>query len=122
MSFFEAVAACFSKYANFSGRASRAEYWWFLLFVVISSVLLNAMVTAFFGSAAGLWVMSIYYLLVLLPSLAVGARRLHDMGFSGWWQIFHLTGLGSLALIIWFVLPGTPAANRYGEPVVIDYS
>jgi len=122
MSFFEAVAACFSKYANFNGRASRAEYWWFLLFVVISSVLLNAMVTAFFGSAAGLWVMSIYYLLLLSPSLAVGARRLHDMGFSGWWQIFHLTGLGSLALIIWFLIPGTPAANRYGEPVVIEYS
>ncbi len=118
MSFFEAVASCFSKYAQFSGRASRAEYWWFMLFLLLASVLLNQLVMSFFGAGAAGVVSFLFTLAMLLPTIAVTARRLHDMNHSGWWQLLALTGIGGLVLAIWYMFAGTPDANRFGEPVV----
>lgn len=118
MSFFEAVSSCFSKYATFSGRASRAEFWWFVLFNILAAVILVAVVGAFAGPEAGSSVAMVYNLAIVLPSLAVGARRMHDMGHSGWWQLLHLTGIGSLILFIWMMFAGNPDANRFGQPVV----
>lgn len=118
MSFFEAVAACFSKYAQFKGRASRAEYWWFVLFLALSSIFLNQLVMSFFGQQAAATVSSLYSLAVLLPTISVGARRLHDMDHTGWWLLLSLTGIGSLILVVWFMFAGTPGSNRFGQPVV----
>lgn len=118
MSFFEAVVACFSKYATFSGRASRAEFWWFALFNILAALMVLNLVASFAGPDAGTTVVMIYNLAILLPSLAVGARRLHDMGYTGWWQLLHVTGLGSLILLVWMMFAGNPGANRFGEPVV----
>jgi uncharacterized membrane protein YhaH (DUF805 family) len=119
MSFFEAVASGLSKYAHFEGRASRAEYWWFVLFVILTSILLNQLVMSFLGVDAASVVSGIFTLAMLLPTIAVAARRLHDMNHSGWWQLLGLTGIGSVVLFIWYLFPGTPTNNRFGAPVVV---
>ena len=95
--FIAAVKTCFQKYVDFSGRAARPEFWWFFLFQILALV-----VTSMLGDLA----YSIAALLLLLPALAVGARRLHDVGRSGWWQLLTLTGIGYLVLLYWWVQPG----------------
>ena len=101
MTFQESIQACFSKYVDFSGRASRSEYWWFALFVFLGSFVLSMFSTA----------LNIVFLLAtLLPQLAAASRRLHDTGRSGWWQLIAFVPLiGILVLIV--VL-----AQEGGEP------
>ncbi len=118
MSFFEAVAACLSKYATFSGRASRAEFWWFMLFVLLAILIINAVASPFGGPQTGAGLVVLFMLAMVVPSFAVGARRLHDMGHSGWWQLLHISGLGTAILLVWMIFEGTPGANRFGQPVV----
>ncbi|UYV36219.1 DUF805 domain-containing protein [Rhodobacteraceae bacterium D3-12] len=88
MDFQTAIKTCLTeKYANFSGRASRSEYWWFLLAVVIGAVVL---------SLPGIWILStVYSLALFLPAAAAGARRLQDTGRPGWY-IFIPMGLGMI--------------------------
>ena len=103
-----AIKTCLRKYADFSGRAARPEFWWFFLFQVIVMVVTGMVSETLNGLAA---------LALLLPGLAVGARRLHDIGKSAW---FLLVGLipfvGWLIMLYWFVQPSA-AANEYGPPV-----
>jgi uncharacterized membrane protein YhaH (DUF805 family) len=109
MNFMQAVQVCLSKYVDFSGRARRSEFWWFFLFQVIVSI-----VASFLGDV----VSAIAGLALLLPALAVGARRLHDVGKSGWLQLIVLIPLiGILVLLYFWVQPGTSAANMHGELV-----
>ncbi|MFN4119731.1 DUF805 domain-containing protein [Acidovorax sp.] len=98
MDFVSAVKSCFAQYAGFSGRASRSEFWWFFLFQVIVLIIASVL-----GDIVNLLVS----LALLLPALAVGARRLHDIGRSGWWQLLVLTGIGVLLLIFWWVQPSS---------------
>jgi len=118
MSFFEAVSSCFSKYATFSGRASRSEYWWFMLFWMLATTVINLLVGSFLGAEVGSVIGLLVVLGLFLPTIAVSARRLHDMNHSGWWQLLALTGIGGLVLVIWYMFPGSPDTNRFGEPVV----
>ncbi len=104
MNFGQAISTCFSKYATFSGRASRPEFWWFFLFQILVSI-----VTSFFGELIN----GLAALALLLPALAVGARRLHDIGKSGWWQLIMLTIIGVLVLIYWWVQPGSEGGSEY---------
>ena len=99
------------KYATFSGRARRQEFWMFALINFIIMVILSAL-----DMALGIGLLSgIYALGVLIPSLAVGARRLHDIGKSGWWQLVGLIPLiGLIVLIIFFVMDSNPGDNPYG--------
>jgi len=105
------------KYATFTGRAQRAEFWYFVLFNTIVSIvltILDVILDAMFGSGTRL-LSGIYSLAVLIPSTAVGARRLHDIGKSGWWQLIALIPLiGSILLIIWFATD-SKEDNQYGE-------
>jgi uncharacterized membrane protein YhaH (DUF805 family) len=97
MTFFEAIEKCFKNYAEFNGRASRSEFWWWALFVFILSWG-GQIISQSFGTLVSL--------VTLLPSLAVGARRLHDTGRSGWWQLIgFIPILGWLVMIYWCVLP-----------------
>lgn len=113
---------CFRKYATFTGRARRAEYWWYTLFnFVLYLVLVGIGLALGAGSSDGsagtvvLGVLVMIYILgVLLPTLAVTCRRLHDAGLSGWWQLLGIIPLGGLAVFIMTVLPGNPGENRYG--------
>lgn len=116
MSFFEAVAACLSRYADFKGRAARAEFWWFMLFLLLASAFVNQMTMSFFGATSANVVSSIFFLAMVVPTISVSARRLHDMNHTGWWQLLSFLGIGTLILLIWFMLPGTKDANRFGNP------
>ena len=90
MNFMQAIQSCLSQYATFSGRASRSEFWWFFLFQILALI-----VSGMLGDVA----YSILALLLLLPALAVGTRRLHDVGRSGWWQLLTITGICYLVLL-----------------------
>jgi uncharacterized membrane protein YhaH (DUF805 family) len=115
MNFPQAIASCFRKYATFSGRATRAEYWYWVLFLALGRIArpLAAAVLAP-GGAAALW--SIFSLAVLLPTIAVAVRRLHDVNRSGWWLLAELTVIGIFyPLLVWKCTKGTSGPNRFGE-------
>ena len=98
------------KYADFNGRARRKEFWMFFLFNLIVAIVLGVI-----DSVIGIPVLGLIYSLgVLLPSLAVGARRLHDTGKSGWWLLLGLIPLVGLVLIIFWVMDSNPGDNQYG--------
>ena len=106
MSFVQAVQVCLRKYVDFSGRAVRSEFWWFALFQLI--VMVGA-------SMLGETVYAVVALALVLPSLAVGARRLHDIGKSGWFLLLHLLPIiGILVLIFFWVQPSQTESNEYG--------
>jgi uncharacterized membrane protein YhaH (DUF805 family) len=107
MTFSESIQTCFTKYADFNGTATRSEYWWFILFLWVASMLIN-----FFGGSVLSFVFSIG---TLVPSIAVGARRLHDTDRSGWLQLlWFIPVIGWILLIVWMAQEGK--SNRYGVP------
>lgn len=154
--FGEAIRVCFSKYAVFRGRASRSEFWWFTLAQVLAgfawfillaivavgaagSTMMDPSLDVFSGAVAGVAILFIVgvllFLAVILPSIAVTVRRLHDTGRSGWWMwltigpniasaifafepaLWALASLayvgGSIALIVFLCQQGTPGPNRF---------
>ncbi|MDW4909821.1 DUF805 domain-containing protein [Streptomyces sp. ADMS] len=100
------------KYAVFSGRARRKEYWMFVLFASIIYVALLGI-----GYAIDMvWIGIIFYLGILLPALGVTVRRLHDTGRSGWWVLFGLIPLaGPITLLVFYCLDGDQGENKYGH-------
>ena len=104
------------KYAVFTGRARRAEYWYFVLFNLIISLILAIIDNIIWGSQNGMMVLSgLYGLAVLIPSLAVAVRRLHDTGKSGWWILIALIPvIGASWLIILFIYDSNYGDNRFG--------
>ena len=111
MGFVDAIKAGFSNYVNFSDRACRSEYWYWVLFVVIAEIVANII-----DAVIGLGIVStIFGLGTILPSLAVAVRRLHDLDRSGWWILLSLIPLvGAIILIIWYCSKGTEGPNRFG--------
>ena len=104
MNFGQAISVCLSKYATFSGRATRPEFWWFFLFQILISLAAGMLGDVINGLVA---------LGLLLPALAVGGRRLHDIGKSGWWQLIMLTVIGLLVLIYLWAQPTVEGGNSY---------
>ncbi len=108
------------KYAQFSGRARRKEYWMFVLFNVLVSFgvrILGVLLMSILGTTTNLGAIAgmIYSLAVLLPSLALAIRRLHDTGRSGWWEMLLLIPLfGWIILIVFKVQESQPGENKYG--------
>ena len=99
MSFIESVETCLKKYADFNGRASRSEYWWFFLFnflIITVGSIADAILLGTEPGSTGI-IQILVSLGLLLPGLAVGARRLHDINKSGWWQLLWI---GSFLLLI----------------------
>lgn len=109
------------KYAVFSGRARRKEFWFFALFNIIVSILLSIidgiLGLSVGGAEAGMGILSLVYALgVIIPSIAVTVRRLHDIDKSGWWfLIVFIPIIGPIVLLIFNILAGTPGPNRFGE-------
>lgn len=105
------------KYADFSGRARRSEYWYFYLFNTLISFAIG-MVDGIFGFIGefGIGMLGgIYTLLVLIPSIAVGVRRLHDTNRSGWWLLIALIPLvGAIILLVYLVQDSDQGENQYG--------
>ncbi|MBY6202619.1 DUF805 domain-containing protein [Maritalea mobilis] len=119
MDFMTAVKTVLGKYATFSGRAQRSEFWWFYLFSLIVSAVLQMVDRALFGTLVGGQDVGIlaplFSLAILLPGLAVGARRLHDTDRSGWWLLIALIPIvGFLVLLYFFVQRGTAGPNQHG--------
>ncbi len=106
--FLEAVALFFSRYADFKGRSRRSEYWWVMLFNVIVSVVLVLLPDSL------AFLSSLWSLAILVPSLAICIRRLHDVGKSGWWYLFILIPLvGGIILLVQFCKDSTED-NQWG--------
>lgn len=110
--FAEAVQVCISKYADFSGRASQSEFWFWTLAVVLASLVANV-IDGVLGT--GPIVSLLLTLATLVPGLAVSVRRLHDTGRSGMWLLIAFVPIvGFIILIYFYVQPGDPAPNEYG--------
>lgn len=120
MNFTQAVSSGFSRYFDFRSRSSRSEYWWWTLFSVLLSVVATVFDAALFGGAAVLDTLSSVTLFV--PGLAVGARRLHDIGRSAWWLLIILTIIGIFVLFYWAVQPGIRGSNKYGLDPLLPYA
>ncbi|MFZ4496940.1 MAG: DUF805 domain-containing protein [Candidatus Nanopelagicales bacterium] len=133
MSFAAAVRTCFQKYVTFEGRAKRSEFWWWMLFQTLVTGVV-ALIGGVFIIAAGtgnsggqvngplVVIGGIFYVLAILvglallvPTYAVGCRRLHDRGMSGWLQLLTLVPCGNIVLLVFWVMGGTPGVNNYGE-------
>jgi uncharacterized membrane protein YhaH (DUF805 family) len=115
MNFVDAIKSAFSNYANFEGRALRSEHWWFYLFVFIINTVLEVASEAGESDLLSSLVSVGFALAVLVPSIALTARRLHDVNRSGWWQLIGLTIIGLIPLLYWLIKKGTDGANRFGE-------
>ena len=118
MDFMEAIRSGLSRYVDFGTRSSRSEYWFWTLFVIVGQIAL-AILAGIFGAiglgALGGILYAIFYLGILLPSLAVSIRRLHDLGKTGWLiLIAFIPIIGPIFLIVWFVTAGEESENRFG--------
>jgi uncharacterized membrane protein YhaH (DUF805 family) len=117
MGFKEAISSGFQNYVGFSGRAARSEYWYWVLFIVLLSIVALLIDLTVFGfNTTGVNPISVIVsLATLLPNLAVSIRRLHDIDRVGWWIFLVLIPLiGAIVLIYWACLRGTVGANRFG--------
>lgn len=135
MDFLTSIKTCFNKYATFSGRASRSEFWFWVLFCFLAGIILGILDGAMFGGSASVQTVTtadgmvttaqgaqamtplswIFNLVTLLPYLAVTARRLHDTNRSGWWMLISLTIIGIIPLLIWYCTKGDDGENRFGS-------
>jgi uncharacterized membrane protein YhaH (DUF805 family) len=104
------------KYAVFSGRARRKEFWMFMLFNVIVGMILGIVATTLASFTLGLSFVLLfgYYIAVLLPIVGVRARRLHDISKSGWWLLLYFVPFGGIVLLIFFFTDSTPGDNLFG--------
>lgn len=129
----EAARRFFKKYATFTGRASRSEYWWWTLISAVVSIVLNIIMSVAGSAGAtvndagtmvpgpgmvvGVILLVVWGLAVIVPSLALVVRRLHDANFSGWMILIGLVPfLGGLALLIFMFLPPKPEGQRFDVP------
>jgi uncharacterized membrane protein YhaH (DUF805 family) len=129
VSFTDAIRTCLRKYATFDGRATRSEFWFFYLFTLVVGFIgyIPLIVFGIIGSADNAigtlfrllailwWIVWIVLIIALyIPFLAVGCRRLHDRGQSGWLQLLLLVPCGGIVLIVFWAMEGTPTDNAYG--------
>lgn len=114
----EAVRIGLRRTFQFSGTASRSEYWWFMLFILLVLITTGELIKFFFyrsvdpldvhAMSSGLRITGVFIALCvfsIIPILSTGVRRLHDIGFSGWWQLLSFTVIGGPVLLVLFVLP-----------------
>ncbi|MCE2744897.1 MAG: DUF805 domain-containing protein [Burkholderiales bacterium] len=104
MTFIESIETCFKKYAEFNGRATRSEFWWWVLFAVLITTAAQVL-----GEIPG----TIVSLAILLPYIAVTARRLHDIGKSGWWQLVGIIPLIGWLIVIYWCAQNSSSDSTY---------
>jgi uncharacterized membrane protein YhaH (DUF805 family) len=120
MDFSQAIKSGFRNYATFSGRATRSEYWFWVLFTLLVGGAAAVLDSAIFASSDVSPLNSLFSILTFLPSLAVSIRRLHDIERTGWWWLLGFTIIGIFVLIYWFCKMGTRGPNRYGPDVYLE--
>ena len=120
-----AVRKVLSNYATFTGRASRPEFWWWILAVFLATLAAQAVDAILIGpilgfdfgdESAGQPVSLLLSLAIFLPALAVGARRLHDMGKSGWWLLIGFVPIVGVLVLLWFYTQPSEGPNAWGAP------
>lgn len=111
MGFADAIKTCLSKYADFSGRARRSEYWFWVLFTFIVDIVVMV-VDGALGTYPLLYAVAV--LALLLPSLAVSVRRLHDTGRSGWMLLIAIIPLVGFILLLVWMCQDSQGTNQYG--------
>ncbi|WP_046004541.1 DUF805 domain-containing protein [Pseudoalteromonas rubra] len=115
---FDIYLSALKKYAVFNGRARRKEYWLFMLCNIIVTIVLGLvdMTLGLYSEESGFGLLSgLYALAVIIPSIALSIRRLHDTGRSGWWILISLVPvIGPLVLLVFYVIDSTPGDNDYG--------
>ena len=119
MNFQNSIKTCFNKFAVFSGRASRSEFWFFVLFGFLGgiiTVIIDVMILGYPYEENGP-INLIFSVTLIIPSIAVTARRLHDINKSGWWQLLWITIIGGILLIIWHASEGENKKNKFGPPI-----
>ena len=116
MTFSEAISSGFRNYVGFSGRASRSEFWYWMLFTVLVSIAMTMIDLGILGISSNVNPFSsIWSLATFLPSLAIGVRRLHDTDRNGWWWLIAFIPLiGIIVLIVFWCSEGTRGSNRFG--------
>ena len=108
MSFVESLQVCYKKFFDFSGRASKSEYWWFQLYNIILYIL-----TFVFQNDLML-LLSILIIVNLIPVYAVGVRRIHDVNKSGWWVLISFVPIIGLYIFVLLISDGSKGKNRFG--------
>jgi len=119
MNFQTSIKTCFNKYAVFSGRASRSEFWFFVLFGLLGGIIssiIDIMILSYPFEENGP-INLIFTVALMIPSISVAARRLHDINKSGWWQLLWITIIGGILLIIWCASQGEREKNKFGPPI-----
>ena len=126
MSFIDAAKSGFIKYVDFKGRSSRSEYWYFVLALGLIAILIAfvEISTGMIDSIDSQGPLSIIFsAITILPSLSVAARRLHDRGHSGWNQLWILTIIGMIPILIMLMLPAKEDENKWGmNPLLNSYN
>ena len=127
MNFKYAVKSGFKNYANFNGRAPRSEYWLWILFyllvviagLVLESLLFTALHSASANTSGNFSLLGLVHLGLIVPTVSIFVRRLHDTDRRGWWWLITLIPFGGLVLFIWLCSRGTTGPNRYGDEISI---
>ena len=109
----EAVASFFGNYFNFSGRATRSEYWWSYLIIALAYIVAVIVMVAM--PIVGIVLYIVMIIAIFIPLLALSVRRLHDTNRRGWWFLIVLVPFGGIVLLIFYVLPSTVGSNNYGS-------
>ncbi|MEW4371676.1 DUF805 domain-containing protein [Paenibacillus kandeliae] len=111
---------CLKNYATFSGRASRTEFWMYMLFSTLLAIVVLT-IDKIIGADNILY--GVFALAIIVPSIAVSIRRLHDTNRSGWWYLLNFVPFGAFVVLVFDCLPSDPASNQYGvHPDYIDYN
>jgi uncharacterized membrane protein YhaH (DUF805 family) len=114
MNFKAATTQALVNFANFSGRASRSEFWYFMLAYFLGNIL-TSIIDVILAQAVGFGFLTpLYGLALFIPSMSCTVRRLHDKDKSGWWQLLNAVPFGCLVLLYWYVTPGSEGDNRFG--------
>jgi len=108
-------AKCLDQFADFRGRASRSEFWWFTLFNVLIHIAVSAVAAALFDEVMFVISNVVFALVLFIPQLSVSVRRLHDSGKSGWWMLLSFTPV-SFVLLIFYLLRSERRTNKWGPP------
>ena len=119
MNFQTSIKTCFNKFAVFSGRASRSEFWFFVLFGILGGIItsiIDVMILGYPFEENGP-INLIFSVALIIPSISVAARRLHDINKTGWWQLLWITIIGGILLIIWHATEGENKKNKFGPPI-----
>ena len=119
MNLFEAVKTCFAKYFTFSGRASRSEFWLFILFCWLLrdvAYFIDVYVLSDLTRITDIAMLQLTFnLLIFIPNISVTTRRLHDVDRSGWWQLLYITIVGIIPLLYWWIKKGDDGDNKHGS-------